>query len=354
MEKGRRAWVTFLAIVGGFAAFLFLLYLLRIVVFPMIISLLIAYPLTPVVDRLERRGIRRTLAALLLMAGAALVLGGVLLFVVPLLFAQFRALLERLPQYLEGLREGVIPALEEVTGLTFPSGIKEGLGELARLSPSLLGPLKNLLGYIFSSLYSLVVFAFSLALIPVYTFYILKDLGRLRERLYQYLPAPHRDIIMIRAEAVVTLLKNFVKGQLAVALIMGVLYSLGLFLLGVDFSWAVGLASGLLNVVPYLGLVVGLVTASIVTFLEFRDIFHLLAVIGLYAAVQLFEGLWLTPKIMGKSLGLPPLAVLVALVLGGELFGILGILLAVPATAVFKAMLQPLFEPDKGSRAYPS
>ena len=157
-----------------------------------------------------------------------------------------------------------------------------------------------------------------------------------------YIPPSHRDRVLGKLGDVATVLKNFMIGQLTVAVIMGALYSLGLSIVGIDFAPLIGFASGLLNIVPYLGLIIGLLLSSTVSLIQFRDIYHLLGVVGVYLAVQFIEGLWLSPKILGTRMGLHPIVVIVSILIGGKLFGFLGILLAVPAAAAISVFSRDL------------
>lgn len=342
-ELERKTLFYALAVIIAFFAIIFILYLLRVVMIPLVASFILVYLLNPLVNFLERKGLRRNWAILILLALAAGIVAGAGALALPVIQGQMRGLSEKLPGYLEGIQERVIPELERITGFAFPKSFKEGLQGLPSVPPALLAPLKNMISYLFSNLYNLIVFSFGLALIPIYTFYLLKDVERLKKFLLDHIPPSMRPWAIEKGNEVLTVLGHFIKGQLFVAVIMGVLYGIGLYFLKMDFAFLVGIVAGLLNLVPYLGLILGLAGASLISLVQFGSFFHLAGVVAIFLMVQALEGFLLTPRILGRGLGLHPLVILVAVVLGGELFGFLGVLLAVPGTAVLKVLLRPLF-----------
>lgn len=342
-EQERKTLLYALVAVLTFLAVLFILYLLRVVMIPLLAAFVLAYLLNPLVKFLERKGLRRAWAIVILIVITGGIVAGAGALIFPVVQGQLRALSDKLPGYLEGIQQRVIPELERIIGIPLPRSLKEGLQGLPDIPPTLLEPMKNIARYLFINLYNLIIFGFGLALIPIYTFYLLKDMERFKKFVLDHIPPSQRPWTIQKGNEVLAVLGHFIKGQLFVAIIMGVLYSLGLYLLKMDFAFLVGMVAGLLNLVPYLGLILGLVGASLISVVVFGSLFHLAGVVAVFLVVQALEGFLITPRILGRGLGLHPLVVLVAVVLGGELFGFLGVLLAVPATAVLKVLLRPIF-----------
>jgi predicted PurR-regulated permease PerM len=198
----------------------------------------------------------------------------------------------------------------------------------------------------------IVVTLVNLLLVPVFTFYLLRDWDRAVAGVDALVPAPQRGLVRRVARQIDSRLQAFVRGQLTVCLVLGVLYSVGLLLIGVDLAIAVGMVSGLLFIVPYLGTAVGIVVASGLSVLAYGLDWHLLGVLGVFGGVQLIEGMALTPWIVGDKVGLHPLVVMIALLVGGNLFGIAGMLLAIPATAAAQVLLLEWIQAYRASDAF--
>jgi predicted PurR-regulated permease PerM len=178
-----------------------------------------------------------------------------------------------------------------------------------------------------------------LLVIPILAYYLLADFDEILRRSADWIPPRHRAYVVEKGRVANRLISGFLRGQLTVAAVLGVLYAFGFSLIGVDLAVGVGLLGGILSLIPYLGGAVAVVTASLLCVLEFGLGWHLAAVLGWYALVQTFEGFLLTPRIVGESVGLHPGVVIVALLIGGDLFGFLGLLVAVPLAAVVKVFV---------------
>jgi predicted PurR-regulated permease PerM len=188
-----------------------------------------------------------------------------------------------------------------------------------------------------------------LLVIPILAYYLLVEFDRLVHRVGQWVPHRQRAYVIEKARNTDRLISGFLRGQLLVAGILGVLYAVGFGAIGIDLAIGVGLLAGVMALVPYLGNVVAVSVASLLCVLEFGFDWHLLAVLGWYAAVQNLEGFVLTPRIVGGSVGLHPAAVIVALLIGADLFGFLGLLIAVPVAAVVKVFVDELLEAYRSS-----
>jgi predicted PurR-regulated permease PerM len=329
---------------------------LQAVVVPLLLAWFLAYALDPVVDRLENRRVPRAAGIALVFAAALAAAAAFALLVVPTVARELRQAASALPAYAVQAQEVWLPRLEALLGRPLPTEtgelLRETAGALQERLPSLAPRTAQAVGRAFASAWSLVAAVLGLALIPVFAFYLLLDFNGLGHKAVSLFPGRARPAaarILERSDAV---LGAFVRGQLAVCAVLGVIYAVGLSAVGIDLAWAVGLLSGALLVVPYLGTAVGLALGSLLALLKFQDLAHLLAVWGVFAAGQLLESFVLTPRLLGDRVGLHPLVVMVAVVAVGELFGFVGVLLAVPAAAVLRVGVAEAYEAYRRSPIY--
>ena len=194
--------------------------------------------------------------------------------------------------------------------------------------------------------------ALNLLLVPVIMAYLLVDFDRFKNAFLGSLPRDHKEAVLGKLAEVEGVLRAFLKGQLMVSLIMGVLYCIGLWAVGVDVPILVGMSAGLLNLVPYLGTTLGALVSIALVLLKYHDLLHPLLVVGVFAAVQAIEGYVVTPKVVGERLGLHPVVIILSLVVFGHLLGFVGILLAVPIAAVLKVFISGFLKDYKASSLY--
>lgn len=343
------------AVVGGIvvAVVFALLWVLDAALTPLAAAFVIAYLLDPLIDRFERRGVARSVAIFVLLALFGLALFAVVLVVVPKLQREIVALAERMPGYLERFATVVIPQIEARLGAQLPHTVEDAIarvraGEIPLPFDAIRDLVARTLGAVFGTVSSLV----GLLVIPILAYYLLVEFDDLVARLARWIPPRQRGYVMEKAQTVDRLVSGFLRGQLLVAAALGVLYAVGFSVIGVDLAIGVGLLAGALALVPYLGNLVAVGTASLLVLLEFGLDWRFGAVIGWYAVVQMIEGFVLTPRVVGQSVGLHPALVILALLIGGDLFGFLGLLVAVPAAAVVKVFAEELFELYHGSALF--
>jgi predicted PurR-regulated permease PerM len=340
-------WLAF-ALVAGW-----LLYLLAPVLTPFMAAALLAYLGDPIVDRLQRRKLPRTLAVATVFTTIVLLLLLLALVLIPLLEGQITALLQRLPGYVDVLQSRVVPWLQQHFDLTADQFkfdvLKQKLDEnLATVGGLMVGVLTSLTHS------SMVVLGWlmNLLLIPVITFYLLLDWDRMIGHIHDMLPRPIEPVISRLAREADEVLAAFMKGQLIVMLVLGLIYSIGLFLVGLEFALLFGMLAGIVSFVPYLGLIVGLTSAGIAAIIQFQDALHVLGVLAVFSIGQVAEAVWLTPTLVGDRIGLHPVAVIFAILAGGFLFGFFGVLLALPVAAVIMVLLRNSYRSYRASRLY--
>jgi predicted PurR-regulated permease PerM len=344
-----------LAIVAGacVGALLALLWLLKAALTPLIAAAVIAYLFDPIVDRFEARRMRRGLAILILILVMGVGVVGFLAFVLPRLIAEIATLAAELPVYVQRVLETWIPRFQEATGVAVPRTVEEALervrgGEIRLPLDAAREVLQRLLGFLTGTVTGVI----GLLVVPVLAYYLLVEFDSLKRRVLALVPPRHRAEVVEKARTVDALVSGFLRGQLTVAFALGVLYAVGFQMIGIDLAIGVGLLSGVMALVPYLGNVVALGSASVLCLLEFGVDLHLLLVVGWYALVQTLEGFVLTPRIVGGSVGLHPAVVIVAVLIGADLLGFVGMLVAVPAAAVVKVFAEDALEAWRQSELF--
>ncbi len=331
-------------------------YYLKSILILLLIPAILAYVLDPVVDFFEKRKIPRTGAIFLLLTFLLIVLTLLFLSIGPTIQREIGDLQESLPRYLETIQEKVIPGIEKTFKIKFPSTLQEGLAEIINgfrgLPSASIKPFTTIIARVFSSTFSFLLSILGLVIIPLLTFYFLRDIDRIKQTTASYFPLKYRDKLIERFQEIDLVLAGFIRGQLTVCAILAVLYSIGLVLVGIDMAVVIGIISGIAAIVPYLGTILGIALASIMCVLKFGFDLHLLGVFGCFAFVQVLEGSIISPRIVGKKVGLHPVWVIIAVLIGGEFFGFLGILLAVPVAAVLNVAFKSVLEAYRKSPLY--
>ena len=339
-RQSRWGWLWILALGGG------LLFLARGVLVPFLISFVLAYAFHPVARRLEKNKVPRPLAIWLIFLIIVLGIALFLFFVIPAIQAELASVWEKFPGYADYLRKTVLPYLERKLGLRIPRTVEEIaaaiLPRLREQAPTLFQPLTFFIGALFSNTARLLIGIANLIMIPFAFYYFLKDFDRLKNIVAGYIPIRYRAEAHKRLKELDRSLNGFIRGQLLVILALAALYGAGLALIGVDLAFALAIIAALGEIVPYVGFIVGLSLSLLVALLQFQDFLHPFYVVLLFTAVQSMQGLVIAPLIMGSQVGLHPLVVLAAVYIGGDLFGLIGVILAVPGAAVLVVLLKAL------------
>ncbi len=330
-----------------------LLYLLAPVLTPFLVAAVLAYIGDPLVDRLEAWKLSRTLSVVSVFVTLTLLALLLLVILVPMLERQVGLLISKLPQYLHWLQHTGIPVLSERLGFDGP------VLDLVALQESLRGQwqqaggaMKGVVGVISKSGITLLAWIANLVLIPVVTFYMLRDWDILVARVHELIPRRYEPLMVSFARASDEVLGAFLRGQLTVMLALGVIYSVGLSIVGLELSVLIGMLAGVVSFVPYLGFIVGIIAAGIAALMQFQELTPLLYVLIVFGIGQMIEGMLLTPMLVGEKIGLHPVAVIFAVLAGGQLFGFFGILLALPVAAVVMVVLRYTHERYVGSTLY--
>jgi len=317
---------------AALAGFIAALWLLRDILLPFVAGLVLAYLLAPVTDRLEQLGLKRVLAALLIIGTFIVVLVVLVILLAPILIGQLGGLAENLPGYVSRLQSLITdpnrPWLRKLLGATFDDAtigdlVKQATGGLAVFVRSLWSGGQALL-----SVFSLLVIT------PVVAFYLMCDWPRMIDRIDGWLPRAQAPIIRALAAEIDAAIAGYIRGQSGICLILGSLYAVGLSILGLRFGLLIGVLTGIVSFVPYVGSFTGFVVAVSIAIAQFwPDWIPIAAVIGIFVVGQFLEAYVLSPYLVGPVVGLHPVWLMFALVAFGYLFGFVGLLLAVPLAA---------------------
>ncbi|WP_417472506.1 AI-2E family transporter [Luteimonas mephitis] len=319
-----------------------LVWLLGPILTPFVVAALLGWLGDPMVDRLERAGRSRNTAVILVFALMALLLALALLILVPTLQRQVVTLVESLPHYREWFTGTAIPWLEQRTRLQLSTWLDpEYLIEQLRVHWDRAGGIATTaLGYLSRSGFAVFAMVANVVLIPVLTFFFLRDWDVFIERAASLVPRDHLRVVSQLAAESSDMLGGFLRGQFTVMLILGAMYGIGLWAIGLDLGLLIGIVAGLLTFVPYLGPTSGLVFGVLAALVQHGDWKHVAGVLAVFGVGQVIESYWLTPKLVGDRIGLHPVAVIFAVLAGGQLFGFLGMLLALPVAAVANVLLR--------------
>lgn len=335
----------------SFLLFCFLgLWLLQPILMPFVAGALLAYLGDPLVDRLEAWGMGRSPAVVTVFSVLTLLSALVVLLAFPLLAEQTQLLLLKLREVLVWLRTEALPEARQTLGLASPiESAREALAENWMSAGGLVG---NLWNRITGSGMALSTWIANLALMPIVTFYLLRDWDILMAELRALLPLRLEPGVVLIASECDEIIGAFLRGQLIVMMCLGLMYSFGLWMIGLDLALVLGALAGLAAIVPYLGTIVGISAAGVAAWFQFGD-WQVLLWVGLVFSIgQMVEAWFLTPNLVGERIGLHPVAVIFAMMAGGQLFGFVGILVALPVAAVLAVCLRHALDAYKGSRLY--
>lgn len=315
--------------------------LLGPVLAPFIVAAASAYLGDPIVDYLERWKFSRTWSVSIVFVVMTLIMLLAVLILLPLLINQVDLLRQELPRFVEWFDQVVLPRFYSLVGSDSSSGLMETLNSAVTNNWEKISDLAaTIIAQATQSGLALVGWLAGLFLTPVVTFYLLRDWDVLIDHISDLLPRKQLPLISRLASECDEVLGQFIRGQLLIMTALTVFYITGLSLMGLKLALLVGIAAGLASVVPYLGALVGILVASLAAYVQFGDLIHVVIALGIFGAGQLLESLFLTPILVGDRIGLHPVAVIFAVVAGGQLFGFVGVLLALPIAAVAMVLVR--------------
>ncbi len=312
-----------------------MLYRVRGILTPFLLAFALSYLMNPVVTYLEKRGAPRGLGTLVIYVGFTLFVTLFALYLVPRFLVQLERLAEVLPEQAGSIQSHLAGFYLRFSRFNIPEPVKGAIDNgIERAEEALAGFVERALGSVPGLLPRLGL----LILVPVLAFYLTMDFPELKMWLLSWIPDRWRsDIVGLMIE-MDNSLGSFIRGQLLISAIVGILIAVGLSIIGVDFALIIGLIAGIFNIVPYFGPIIGAVPA--VVFALLRSPLTAVYVVLLFAIVNQVESSIISPNILGEHVGLHPVTVIFSIISGGYLFGILGVILAVPVTSIVKVTLR--------------
>lgn len=327
-------WLALVSIVGA------LIYLLSPILTPFLLAGIIAYIFNPLVTRITIWKISRTLGTILVMTLLLSLFTALILIMVPLFEREVSRLIEKVPAYLETVRNSLGPWLETQLGISLQLDITLLKQMLTQNWQSAGGIVAKLVTLFTSGGVATMKFLLNLVLVPVVLFFLLRDWTLLVRFVDEMIPRHWYEQINLLAREIDRVLAEFLRGQLSVMLLMSIYYAMGLWLVGLEFALEIGVIAGVLVFVPYLGMVIGLILASLVALIQFQEWSSLILVWIVLGVGQSLENMVVVPWLVGNRIGLHPVVVIFALLAFGMLFGFVGLLLALPASAVLLVWLR--------------
>lgn len=333
--NNNRFWLVLIAV----AVIGYLVYRLAPILTPFVLSLLFAYLANPVVRRFQTWHVPRAITILLLFIVIVAVVLVLMLILVPLIQRQIVLFIDSFPAYVDWAQRHIT----DWTGGRVPVEVQALQEQLLQQWQSVGRWAASAVSYATTSGLRIFNWVLNAFLVPIITFYLLRDWDGLFRRMGEVLPARLRPHLAPVAYETNEALAGFLRGQLLVMFSEAVFYALGLWLIGLDLALLIGLVAGLISFIPYLGFFLGILFATLAAALQFGDWTHVLWVWGLFALGQTLESTVLTPRLVGERIGLHPVVVIFAVMAGGQLFGFVGILLALPVAAMFSVWLRHLY-----------
>lgn len=339
-------WLSVFLVTG------WLIYLLSPVLMPFLIGATLAYMGDPLVDRLERLKLPRTLAVVIVFLITLFIVIGFFIVVIPAISSQIQDSIERIPVAVKWLNETAIPWLNTQLNLNISDTTTDIQSWVQTHWKDTSMIVTTILSSISSSSLALVAWIGNLLLIPVVTFYLLRDWDILVRYIGDLIPRKQAEVVFTLAQDANDVLGAFVRGQLLVMLSLAIIYSLGLYISGLQVALLIGFIAGAASIVPYLGFAVGIIAAIIAALIQFHTMGSVISVVVVFAVGQALEGMVLTPLLVGDKIGLHPVTVIFAVLAGGQLFGFVGVLLALPVAAVLAVIIRHFHQKYRNSQYY--
>jgi predicted PurR-regulated permease PerM len=331
------------------------IWLLAPVLTPFVAAAMFAYLFDPLATWLQRRRLGRTLAVTIVFVTLTLLLIIVLLLLIPYLERQIAAFFKQLPTWINWFRDTAVPWLNAKFNTDMELPDTQQLAAIVQEHwQAAGGAAASVVSQVSKSGIAVIGWITRVVVVPVAFFYLLRDWHLMIARIHELLPRSIEPTVVRLARESDATLSGFVRGQLSVMIVLGTLYAIALWAIGLDVGPLIGMIAGLISFVPYLGSVTGVLMGVIAALVQYHDGLHVVLVLAVFVTGNLLEGYVLVPRLVGEKIGLHPLAVIFAILAGGELFGFLGVLLALPIASVVMVLLRYAHERYRDSGLYRS
>ncbi|MCO5730726.1 AI-2E family transporter [Rhizobium sp. SSA_523] len=326
---------------GALVLFIAFLLAFRTILLPFVAGMALAYFLDPVADWLERRGLSRLMATIVILIGFVLMFALALMIVIPLIISQFNQFAQILPEYVTKLQQLIASPENSFLPKWLVSQIETAKENFSSVMSEGAGFLGGLLSQLWNSGKTIIDVISLMIITPVVAFYILLDWDRMVGKVDSWIPRDQVVTIRQLAREMDDAVSGFIRGQGSLCLILGVYYAVGLSIVGLNFGLLIGFVAGMISFIPYIGSLVGLVLSVGIALMQFWPEYPwIIAVVAVFFSGQFIEGNILQPKLVGSSVGLHPVWLMFALLAFGAMFGFVGLLIAVPAAAVVGVLVR--------------
>lgn len=312
---------------------------------PFLISFVLAYLFFPLIKKLESAGINRIAAVSFIL----LVLVVAVVFVV---MAVLPGMLRESSDFLRELPENLVKALNMAEKIAAKAHITLDLsgkgteelirGQVSKLSADALAKATGAISGVFTNIFKWLLAILNILIIPLFFFFMMMDYEKVRDEIKSYIPVKYLPLAHEYMVRINRILSGYVRGKLVVALVLGLLYGIGLEVIGLKYGFLIGFGSGILSIIPYVGSLIGFAAAVVMGLAYYSGLGLLAGVVIVFTAAQLVESYIITPKLVGDSVGLSAFVIILSIIIGGNLMGVTGILLAIPAAAILKFILVDL------------
>lgn len=330
-------WIFWLLVTALSLTFIILI---KSILLPFVVAFIVAYFLDPVVDKMEAMGFSRLKATgiIVLLFFVLMLLAGI--FLLPIFAQQLISFIQHLPEYSDYIHYTWLPKIMTVLDHFDPNSVTKAKEAMTQFSGTMFAWASKLIGNLWASGMAMVNILSLLFITPIVTFYALRDFDRMIATIYAFIPPKHAPVFREQALLIDRTLSGYIRGQTNVCLILGVFYAIALTFADIQFGIFIGLGTGILTFIPYVGILFGLAVGILVAFFQYGDILHLGLVIGIFVIGQIIEGNFITPKLVGDRVGLHPVWIIFGMLSGAALFGFTGVLLAVPVTAIIGVLVR--------------
>lgn len=337
---------------GFLVLFIAFIWVFNSILTPFILGIIIAYLLNPVVVKFSRKQIPRWATALVILTLFIGTLSLLFVLVAPMVFRQGQMLIEQLPNYAQNLMDYLSPYMTWVQDRVGEDYIQQINDYLKDSAGKMVGVTGGLVGGLAEGGKVLASMATTLVLTPLVAFFMMKEWPYIVRWVESMYPRQHAVLIRSILKKIDTKVAGFIRGQISVAFILGVIYAIALTIAGLNYGFLIGLGAGFFSIIPLVGSTLGLVVGIVVAWFQTGDLFYTGIIAAIFMGGQFIEGNFLAPKIVGDSVGLHPLWIMFALLAGGSLFGIVGMLLAVPMAATIGVLVGFAIDRYKASPLY--
>jgi predicted PurR-regulated permease PerM len=343
-------------IVGLFVSLIVLFfYGLGTALFPLLFSSLAAYATLPIVKKLEDKGFSRIQATLTVLASVSIVVTLIFLIVLPPLIDELKAAIAAAPQTFTSAM-GKIDSILSEYGIYIPYN-RESLSTFVskysnKMSTTLFTSAATVLKNSAANVASILGFVLSLSMVPFFFFYVLKDYEKISNTILNLVPRSWQANVQYLLEKIDTVLSGYIRGQLLVCLILSCLYTIALLIVGIPFAIIIGILTGFLSIIPYVGFAFGFALAMLSALASFENMSTIVGLCIGYGIVQFIESFFVTPQIVGDKVGLSPFEAILALIVVGNLMGFVGLFLGIPIGAILKILIQMLIRQYKQTSIY--